>query len=109
MFAEISVHSNASIDPKHFFKHVPQNGTPEEAIKKTKLATTPEVSKGIVYCNFKGSSVALVFADGANGLEVHVENHLDNGSITKLKDSASRVCQLLRYQAKAKKIKFDKI
>ncbi len=51
----------------------------------------------------------MVFADGPHGLEVHVENHLDNGSIKKLKDSASRACQLLRDQAKARKVKFDRI
>lgn len=51
----------------------------------------------------------MAFADGLNGLEIHVENCRDKGSITKLKNVASNTYQILLDQAKVKKVKFDKV
>jgi hypothetical protein len=106
MFAVITVHSKRAIDPA-FFTNVPPLGALDDAYAKTRFSSTPETKNQVVYWKISGTTVALVFPNGATGFETHVENYIGASNISNLKREAENLLRILQDTARARGVSFD--
>jgi hypothetical protein len=106
MFAVITVHSKQPI-ARGFFANVPPLGALDDAYAKTRFNATPETKNSVVYWKISGTTVALVFWNGATGFETHVENYVGTSNISNLKREAENMLRILQDTARVQKVVFD--
>lgn len=107
MYAVVRIHSPSNLDPVKFFSGVPKKGSLEQCIERSSFQTTPEVGSDAVYWDAGTTGVTIVFRDGTNAYQAHVENARDSTCMPHLKRLAEGALCLMVDAAKCHAVKID--
>jgi hypothetical protein len=107
MYAVVVISFPPSVEPRTLFADVPRNGTAEECIALSRFSDTPEVSSRIVYWNVGATALTIVFCDGLNTFEAHVENRQNSPCMAQLRLRAEGALRTMTDAAKRLSLAVD--
>lgn len=100
MYAVVAVSFPSPLDPQSLFAAVPRIGTVDECIAMSRFSNAPEVGSGIVYWNAGATGLTIVFCEGLNALQAHVENRQNSSCMAQLKLRAEGALRMISDAAK---------
>lgn len=91
------------------FSGLPRSADHSTALQRTVFNSDPEAVKLARHSLIKPSCVSIIFAEGAQSYQVHIESTVGSTSITKLKIEAQNFLRTIADSASRKKCKCDAV
>jgi hypothetical protein len=109
MYATVHIHFSKDIPEDQLFSRLPCSADHSTALQRTVFNNDPEAVKLARHSLIRPSSVSIIFAEGAQSYQVHVESTVGSTSITKLKIEAQNFLRAIADSAYRKKCKCDAV